>query len=102
MDLPPMRKEHDRINRLGAFPKFESLPHNVQDIIFGMLLKSSDPTMLNIRRLVDFVKRNVGIPYSSLSTRKQKRRNNVLEPPNNLRLELANMKAYLMQSPLRR
>ena len=101
-DPPPMRKGHYRINRSAAFPKFESLPDNVQDIIFGMLLKSPVPIKLNTRRLVDFVKRDVGIPYSSSSTRKQKRRINVLEPPNNLRLELANMKAYLIQISLRR
>lgn len=102
LDPPPMRRGHDRTNRLSSFTKSESLPDDVQDIIFGTLLESPDPIKLNTRGLVNFVKRNRGIPCSSSSTRKQKRRINVLESPNNLRLELANMKAYLVQMPLRR
>jgi hypothetical protein len=72
----------------------------VQEIILGMLLKSPDPIKLNTARLVDFVKTNGGIPYLSSSTRRQKRRINVLEPPNNLQLELDNMKADLIKIPL--
>jgi len=89
----------DDIGRLATFTKCGSLPDNVQDIVFGMLLESPGPIKLYTTKLVGFVRTNGFLPYSSSSTRKQKRSINVLEPPHNLRLELDNMKADLSKIP---
>ncbi|GAB7332063.1 hypothetical protein MBLNU13_g03954t1 [Cladosporium sp. NU13] len=40
---PPVKKAPDGISHLATFAKFGSLPEDVQDIIFGMLLKSPNP-----------------------------------------------------------
>jgi len=97
-DTPSLKEERNDTGRLATFTKFESLPDNVQDVIFGILLESCDPINLNIVIPKTFVRNKVGIPCAT-SSGKKKRKNRPrmlqLKSLHELRLELDNMKAGL-------
>lgn len=100
-DPPPVEIEHDGMNRLATtFPKFGSLPDNVQDIIFNVLLESPDPIKLNTGDLKAFARHSVAIPNPTSSTKIKKRIQHTLKPPQELKRELDIMKADMNNIPL--
>jgi len=82
----------DNNNHLVTFTKFEELPDTVQDIIFGMLLKSHDPIKMDTAHLTAFVQENAHVPTATLVGEHGK---HLLKPPHVLQPELEKMKADL-------
>jgi hypothetical protein len=97
-DAPSLKEERDDTGRLATFTKFGSLPDNVQDVVFGMLLESCDPIKLDFMMPKTSVRNKVGIPCATSSGKRKKKnrpRKLQLKPLHELRLELDNMKAGL-------
>jgi hypothetical protein len=92
-DTPTVSQEPDDTDRLATFTKFESLPDNVQDIVFGMLLEKSAPIKLNNVRLKAFVESSVGVPDPTWTFMKSRK------SPRELQVELDNMKANMSKVP---
>lgn len=92
-DTPTVSQEPDDTDRLATFTKFESLPDNVQDIAFGMLLEKYAPIKLNNVRLKAFVESSVGVPDPTWTFMKSRK------SPRELQIELDNMKANMSKVP---
>jgi hypothetical protein len=93
------RQEPDDTGRSATVSKFEALPDNVQDIIFGMLLTSDRPIKLNTARLRAFVEEKTSVPAITTTPIKGLRKKSELKAPRILRLELEQMETDLRTIP---